>query len=94
MQNKLFVRNLSFNTTEDQLFTLFAEHGNVKSAKIPTDRDTGRPRGFAFVEMDSQGEAEAAIRALDSREFGGRQLFVVFAEAREGRPATAYGSRN
>jgi RNA recognition motif-containing protein len=94
MQTKLFVRNLSFNTTEDELQDLFAAHGEVKSARIATDRDTGKARGFAFVEMNSQGEAEAAISALDSREFGGRQLFVVFSEPKESRASTSYGYRN
>ncbi len=94
MQNKLFVRNLSFKTTEDELERLFAEHGEVKSARIATDRDTGRPRGFAFVEMKSETEAQAAITALDSQEFGGRPLYVAFSEERERRPSSAYGNRN
>ncbi len=94
MQSKLFVRNLSFKTTEDELHELFGTHGEVKSAKIITDRETGRPRGFAFVEMTSQQDAESAIRALDIREFGGRQLYVAFSEPREGKPSRAYGGRN
>lgn len=94
MQNKLFIRNLSFNTTEDELQALFAVHGEVKSARIATDRDTGRPRGFAFVEMNTQAQAEEAIGALDSKEFGGRLLYVAFSEPRESRPSTAYGGRN
>ena len=94
MQNKLFVRNLSFNTTDEDLNSLFSEVGAVVSARIATDRDTGRARGFAFVEMGSQQDAEAAITALDSREFGGRTIHVAFSEAKERRPNTAYGSRN
>ncbi len=94
MQNKLFVRNLSFNTTDAELQGLFAEHGSVVSAKIATDRDSGRARGFAFVEMTTQEEAEVAIRALDSREFNGRTMYVAFSEPRERRPNTAYGNRS
>ena len=94
MHNKLFVRNLSFDTTEAQLQELFARHGEVKSTRIATDRDTGRPRGFAFVEMNSHDDAEAAISALDKCEFGGRQLYVVFSEVKEPRANTAYGGRN
>lgn len=87
MQNKLFVRNLSFKTTEDQLEGLFAQFGEVKSTKIPTDRETGNPRGFAFVEMSSATDAQAAITALDSSEFAGRQIHVAFSEDRERRPS-------
>lgn len=94
MQSKLFVRNLSFKTTEEELHELFAGCGEVKSAKIITDRETGRPRGFAFVEMTSQEAAEAAIRALDAREFGGRELHVAFSEPRENKGSRAYGDRN
>lgn len=76
MNNKLFVGNLSYNVTEDQLRELFSEHGVVISAVLPTERDTGRMRGFGFVEMETQAAAEAAIKNLDGRELSGRQLKV------------------
>lgn len=91
MQNKLFVRNLSFNINESELADLFAQHGEVVSARIANDRDTGRSRGFAFVEMGTQKSAEDAIRALDSTEFNGRVIHVAVSEPRESR-ATTYGN--
>lgn len=89
--NKLFVRNLSFRLTEGELSDLFAKHGDVVSAKIAMDRDTGRPRGFAFVEMGSESSAEDAIRSLDNTEFGGRTIYVQKSEARERRSSVDYG---
>lgn len=86
MQNKLFVRNLSFNTVDSELSDLFSQYGEVVSAKIATDRDTGRGRGFGFVEMGTQKSAEDAIRGLDSREFSGRTIHVAMSEPRERRP--------
>jgi cold-inducible RNA-binding protein len=91
MQNKLFVRNLPFTTRDDELADLFGTYGEVVSAKIATDRDTGRARGFAFVEMKTQESAEDAIRALDSREYNGRVIHVAVSEPRERRPNTAFG---
>ncbi len=76
MNNKLFVGNLSFNLSEQELETLFGEYGTVSSCSIPTDRDTGRKRGFAFIEMSSQAEAEAAIKGLNGRDCDGRALSV------------------
>ena len=76
MNNKLFIGNLSFNLSESELEELFAEYGTVVSCSVPTDRDTGRKRGFAFIEMGSQAEAEAAIKGLNGREVAGRQLNV------------------
>lgn len=78
---KLYVGNLSFDTTEDSLRTLFAAHGTVESAKLISDRDTGRPRGFGFVEM-SNADASRAMQALNGKEFEGRALKVN--EAQEG----------
>ena len=72
---KLYVGNLSFNTTEQQLESLFAEHGTVDSATLVMDRDTGRPRGFGFVEMSDQA-ARAAIAGLDGKTVDGRALTV------------------
>lgn len=76
MNNKLFVGNLSFNLSDSELEELFAEYGTVTSCSVPTDRDTGRKRGFAFIEMGTQAEAEAAIKGLNGRDIGGRQLNV------------------
>jgi len=82
MGTRLYVGNLPFDTDEAQLRTLFSEGDRtVTEVKIITDRDTGRSRGFAFVEMGSQEEAEAAIKAMSGREVGGRALTVN--EARE-----------
>ena len=76
MNNKLFVGNLSFKTTQQGLQDLFAEYGEFVSVAIPQDRDTGRQRGFAFVEMANQADAEAAIKALNGRDLDGRQIAV------------------
>ena len=76
MSTKLFVGNLSYNLTETNLEELFAQSGKVVSVAIPTDRDTGRKRGFAFVEMATEPEAEAAITSLNGRTVDGRQLVV------------------
>lgn len=76
MNNKLFVGNLSYNVTEEQLKELFSQHGTVISASLPKDRDTGRVRGFGFVEMETQAAAEAAIKNLDGHELSGRQIKV------------------
>lgn len=87
MGTRLFVGNLSFGVTEDQLRTLFEEGGRqVTSITIVVDRDTGRPRGFGFVDMGSDSDAEAAVRSLNGRDLGGRALTVN--EARERPPRT------
>ena len=87
---KLYVGNLSFDTTEDSLRTLFAQHGTVESAKLISDRDTGRPRGFGFVEM-SNADASRAMQALNGKEFEGRALKVN--EAREANRSGGGGRR-
>jgi len=90
MGTRLYVGNLPFDTDEAQLRTLFSEGGRtVTEVKIITDRDTGRPRGFAFVEMGSQADADAAVNTLNGREFGGRALTVN--EAREQAPRRSGG---
>jgi cold-inducible RNA-binding protein len=73
---KIFVGNLSFGATEDTVRSVFETHGTVDRVSIVTDRDTGRSRGFAFVEMDNDSEAQKAIAALSGREVGGRALTV------------------
>ena len=72
----IYVGNLDFSASEDQLRTLFAAHGAVKTVTAVTDRDTGQPRGFAFVEMTNAGEARDAIRTLNGSVHGGRALIV------------------
>src|SRR5947208_2089965 len=83
--NKLFVGNLSFNTTENDLQDTFGAHGTVVEANLMMDRATGRARGFGFVTMSTQQEAEAAIAALNGRELDGRALTVNAARPREER---------
>jgi RNA recognition motif-containing protein len=82
----IYVGNLPFSTSENDLAELFSEHGQVISAKIIMDRMTGRSRGFGFVEMESDDEAKAAIEALDQKEWQGRTLKVNEARPREERP--------
>ena len=85
MSRKLYVGNLSYDTSEDSLRAAFSEDGReVVSVAIITDRDTGRPRGFAFVEMGSPADAEGAISALDGTELDGRSLRVNEAQERSG----------
>ena len=86
MGNKLYVGNLSYNVDSSSLEALFAAHGTVQSAQIITDRDTGRSKGFGFVEMGSDAEAQAAIAALNGQENDGRALTVNEAKPREDRP--------
>lgn len=86
MGSKLYVGNLSYNTTGSDLEQLFSAHGTVQSAEIIADRDTGRSKGFGFVQMGSDGEAQAAIAALNGTEHDGRNLTVNEARPREDRP--------
>ncbi len=83
---KLYVGNLTFETTEADLRQMFEPHGAIESAVVATDRDTGRSRGFGFVEMSSNSEADAAMEALNGKEIGGRALTV-----NEARPKTSGG---
>lgn len=91
MSTKLFVGNLSFKTTENDLQDAFAACGTVVETNIMMDRMTGRPRGFAFVTMSSPEEAEKAIEALHGKEFDGRALTVNVARPREERPGGGGG---
>ena len=85
MAKKLYVGNLSYNTTEEDLRELFASYGKIESLNIISDRDSGRPKGFGFVEMSTEEEARAAISGLDSREVDGRQIKVNEANDRPPR---------
>src|ERR1700689_2251285 len=92
MSNKLFVGNLSFDTTENDLQEAFAAHGTVTETNLLMDRTTNRPRGFGFVTMSTADEAQKAIDALNGKQMGGRALTVNVANPREERPAGG-GSR-
>jgi len=93
MSNKLFVGNLSFNTTENDLQDAFAAHGTVTETNLMMDRMSGRPRGFGFVTMGSAEEAQKAIAALNGAQLDGRALTVNVAKPREERPAGGGGGR-
>jgi len=84
LSKKLYVGNIPFTTTEDELRAIFERHGSVSSVNVITDRETGRSRGFAFVEMDEVSAADDAMRALDGTDFGGRSLRVNEAQDRRG----------
>ena len=84
-QNKLYVGNLSFNSTEDDITSAFSPYGTVTSVNLITDRETGRPRGFCFVEMSSDAEAQSAMQAMDGQDLNGRNLKVNVAKPRESR---------
>lgn len=90
MAKKIYVGNLPFSASDDEIRTLFGAHGDVQSVNLITDRETGRPRGFGFVEMDESG-ADAAISALDGQDMDGRSLKVN--EARPRREGGGGGNR-
>ena len=83
---KLYVGNISFTITETDLHHIFEQFGSVTEIKVVTDRQTGQPRGFAFVTMNNDAEGRAAIKGLDGKEFGGRPLVVNEARSKEDRP--------
>lgn len=86
MGSKLFVGNLDYNTTQREVEDLFSQAGSIREVFLPADRTTGRPRGFAFVDYESEEDAQAAIKKFDGYEMGGRALRVNEAEARPPRP--------
>ena len=86
MSTKLFVGNLSFNATENQLQEMFGAHGNVVGVDVILDKFSGRPRGFAFVTMETKEGADAAVQALNGKDLDGRALTVNEARPREERP--------
>jgi RNA recognition motif-containing protein len=91
----VYVGNLAYNVTQDELSTVFADYGTVKRVYLPTDRETGRPRGFGFVEMSSDAEEDAAIEELDGAEWMGRSLKVNKARPRtENAGGNGGGRRN
>jgi RNA recognition motif-containing protein len=94
MSTKLYVGNLAFRTTSQELQDLFAQAGTVQSASVVEDRDTGRSRGFAFVEMSTESEAETAIQQFNGKELGGRALKVNEAKPRENRGGGGRGFSN
>jgi RNA recognition motif-containing protein len=89
---KLYVGNLTFGMTDSDLEQLLSAHGTVRSAQVIMDRDTGRSKGFGFVEMDSSEEAQAAIAALNGQDLNGRALTVNEARPKEGRGGNKGGS--
>jgi len=92
LSKKLYVGNLTYNVNETDLEALFGPFGKVQSVQVIVDRDTNRSKGFAFVEMESDAEAQTAIDDLNGREFGGRNLTVNEAKPREARPSGGYGA--
>ena len=87
MNKKLYVGGLAYSVTDEQLRQLFSGHGTVETAKVITDKDTDRSRGFGFVEMKTQEEAEKAIQALNGTQHEGRSLTVNISKPREDRPS-------
>ena len=94
MSTKLFVGNLSFDTTENDLQDAFAAHGTVLETNLMMDRVSGRPRGFGFITMSTPEEAQSAINALNGQQVGGRALTVNIAKPREERSGGHGGARN
>jgi RNA recognition motif-containing protein len=90
LSKRIYVGNIPFTATEAEVRGLFEQHGTIESVNVITDRETGRARGFAFVEMDDAGSAADAIQALDGRNVGGREIRVN--EARERSTGGSFGS--
>lgn len=93
MGSRIYIGNLPFTADEEQIRALFTPSGGVREVHVVSDRETGRPRGFAFVEMDSAAEAQAAIAALGGVNFGGRSLTVNEAQERSERGGSPRGRR-
>lgn len=90
----IYIGNLSYQATQEDLTEVFKEYGTVKRITLPTDRETGRPRGFAFVEMEDESNEEKAIEELDGAEWMGRELRVNKAKPREPRNSSSGGGWN
>lgn len=93
MSSKIYVGNLSFNVAEDTLKEVFTQFGDVSSCRVISDRDTGRSKGFGFVEMSSSNDAKEAISSLDGKELDGRNLRVNEAKPQEQRSGGSRGNR-
>ncbi len=93
MSKKIYVGNLPFSSSEEDLKNVFGRHGTVESVNMITDRETGRPRGFAFIEMEEASAADDAIRALDGSDLGGRNIKVNEAQDRRGGGGGGGGGR-
>src|SRR3954467_1965380 len=91
MATNIYVGNLPWSTTTDDLYAMFQQYGAVTRAQVVTDRETGRSRGFGFVEMANEAEANAAIEALNNQDMSGRPLTVNVAKPREGGGGGGYG---
>ena len=89
----MYVSNLSFHTTDEDLKKLFMQYGTVASAKVITDRETGRSRGFGFVEMESAKEANEAMKNVNNKDIEGRPISVTVARERENKGSDNFGSR-
>lgn len=94
MGNKLYIGNLAFSATEASITELFSQHGTVDSCQLITDRETGRSKGFGFVQMSTDSEAQKAISSLDGSEVDGRQIKVNEARPKENRDNRSDGYRN
>ncbi|MBU6435955.1 MAG: RNA-binding protein [Betaproteobacteria bacterium] len=94
MNNRLFVGNLSYSVSDDSLQQQFSEFGSVNSAKVIMDRDSGRSKGFAFVEMATEAEAEAAIRGMNGHSVDGREMVVNVARPKEERSSGGFDGGN
>ncbi len=93
MSKKIYVGNLPFSSSEEDLKDVFGRHGTVESVNMITDRETGRPRGFAFIEMEEASAADDAIRALDGSDLGGRNINENVAQDRRGGGGGGGGGR-
>lgn len=85
MSTTIYVGNLPFKASEDEVRGLFAQHGKVNAVRLVTDRDTGRPRGYGFVEMETSEDANSAVQALNGKDFGGRSLRINEARPKASR---------
>ena len=90
----IYVGNLNYDVTPEDLSEVFAEYGTVKRVHLPTDRETGRKRGFGFVEMETEAQEDTAIETLDGAEWMGREIKVNKARPRESRSSSGGGRRN
>lgn len=93
MNNRIYIGNLSYQSTEDTLREAFSQFGEIRNVALPKDRETGRPRGFGFIEFSSSEDAQAAVQQMNGKEFEGRPLRVNIAEQKQQRGGRQGGSR-